>query len=105
MQLKNLWKEKNVTLSFEVFPNKKDSDFETVRATAEAIARLKPDFMSVTYGAGGGTAAADVNAGPSAFGAEDGSTAGGVLSVLSMADLEGLHIGNFDFFDHCIPQF
>ena len=57
MQLKNLWKEKNVTLSFEVFPNKKDSDFETVRATAEAIARLKPDFMSVTYGAGGGTAA------------------------------------------------
>ena len=57
MQLKNLWKEKNVTLSFEVFPNKKDSDFESVRATAEAIARLKPDFMSVTYGAGGGTAA------------------------------------------------
>ena len=57
MQLKKLWKEKNVTLSFEVFPNKKDSDFETVRATAEAIARLKPDFMSVTYGAGGGTAA------------------------------------------------
>ena len=57
MQLKNLWNEKNVTLSFEVFPNKKDSDFETVRATAEAIARWKPDFMSVTYGAGGGTAA------------------------------------------------
>ena len=57
MQLKNLWNEKNVTLSFEVFPNKKDSDFETVRAAAEAIARLKPDFMSVTYGAGGSTAA------------------------------------------------
>ena len=35
MQLKNLWNEKNVTLSFEVFPNKKDSDFETVRAAAD----------------------------------------------------------------------
>ena len=55
MQLKNLWNEKDVTLSFEVFPNKKDSDFETVREAAEKIARLKPDFMSVTYGAGGGT--------------------------------------------------
>ena len=55
MQLKNLWNERPVTLSFEVFPNKKDSDFETVRDAAEKIARLKPDFMSVTYGAGGGT--------------------------------------------------
>jgi len=57
MHLKNLWNEKRVTLSFEVFPNKKDTDFESVRASAEAIARLKPDFMSVTYGAGGTTAA------------------------------------------------
>ena len=55
MQLKNLWNEKEVTLSFEVFPNKKDSDFAAVRDAAEKIARLKPDFMSVTYGAGGGT--------------------------------------------------
>lgn len=57
MQLKNLWNEKNVTLSFEVFPNKKHSDFETVRDAVEKIAQLKPDFMSVTYGAGGGTSA------------------------------------------------
>lgn len=55
MQLKNLWKEKEVTLSFEAFPPKKDSDFASVRSAVEEIAALKPDFMSVTYGAGGGT--------------------------------------------------
>ena len=57
MKLSNLWNEKSVTLSFEVFPPKKDSDFDTVRFAAEQIAELKPDFMSVTYGAGGGTSA------------------------------------------------
>ena len=55
MQLKDLWKEKEVTLSFEAFPPKKDSDFASVRSAVEEIAALKPDFMSVTYGAGGGT--------------------------------------------------
>ena len=52
MKLSNLWNEKSVTLSFEVFPPKKDTDFDTVRFAAEQIAELKPDFMSVTYGAG-----------------------------------------------------
>lgn len=55
MKLSNLWKDGRVSLSFEVFPPKKDSDFATVRAAVEEIAQLKPDFMSVTYGAGGGT--------------------------------------------------
>lgn len=55
MKLDQLWEDKEVTLSFEVFPPKKDSDFATVRGAVEAIAQLKPDFMSVTYGAGGGT--------------------------------------------------
>lgn len=41
-------------LSFEVFPPKKETSFENVKAATEAIAALKPDFMSVTYGAGGG---------------------------------------------------
>ena len=42
MQLKNLWNEKNVTLSFEVFPNKKDSDFET--ATFDELRQyVRPD--------------------------------------------------------------
>ena len=43
------------SLSFEVFPPKTEDSFETVRAATEAIAALKPAYMSVTYGAGGGT--------------------------------------------------
>lgn len=55
MKLKDVWKKKEVTLSFEAFPPKKDSDFASVASAVEKIAQLKPDFMSVTYGAGGGT--------------------------------------------------
>ena len=58
MKLSNLWKEKDVTLSFEAFPPKKDSDFDSVATAVEKIAQLKPDFMSVTYGAGGSAAGA-----------------------------------------------
>ena len=42
-------------LSFEVFPPKTTTAFESVKAATEEIAKLKPSFMSVTYGAGGGT--------------------------------------------------
>lgn len=42
-------------LSMEVFPPKTSDTFETVKEATEKIALLKPDFMSVTYGAGGGT--------------------------------------------------
>jgi len=45
------------SLSFEVFPPKTSSTYESVTGAAERIADLKPDFMSVTYGAGGGTSA------------------------------------------------
>ena len=44
-------------LSFEIFPPKPGADFEPVLKAAEAIAKLQPDFISVTYGAGGGTSA------------------------------------------------
>lgn len=43
------------TLSFEVFPPKTDSSFDSVKFATEEIAKLRPSFMSVTYGAGGGT--------------------------------------------------
>ena len=43
------------SLSFEVFPPKKVSNFENVMKAAESIAKLNPAYMSVTYGAGGGT--------------------------------------------------
>lgn len=44
-----------LSLSFEVFPPKTDTVFENVRVATEEIAKLHPSFMSVTYGAGGGT--------------------------------------------------
>ncbi len=55
MKLINLFNEKRPTLSFEVFPPKADSNYESVKYATEHIAALNPDFMSVTYGAGGGT--------------------------------------------------
>ncbi len=48
---------KKPSLSFEVFPPKTDTAFTSVLTATEALARLKPDYMSVTYGAGGGTSA------------------------------------------------
>ena len=44
-----------MNLSFEVFPPKKETSFENVKKATEEIAALHPAFMSVTYGAGGGT--------------------------------------------------
>ncbi len=55
MRIDELFKNKEVTLSFEVFPPKTDAGYEAVEKAASEIAALKPDFMSVTYGAGGGT--------------------------------------------------
>ena len=43
------------SLSFEVFPPKTSDKFDSVERPALQIADLKPSFMSVTYGAGGGT--------------------------------------------------
>ena len=44
-----------LSLSFEVFPPKTETSFESVKTATEEIAKLQPSFMSVTYGAGGGT--------------------------------------------------
>lgn len=55
MKLSRVLKEKRITLSFEVFPPKADSAFESVKQAAYSVAGLKPDYMSVTYGAGGST--------------------------------------------------
>ncbi len=48
-------KSKKVTVSFEIFPPKKQAGFESVRQTALDLASLNPDFISITYGAGGTT--------------------------------------------------
>lgn len=55
MKIIDIIKSKKPSLSFEVFPPKTSDKFEIVKHATEEIAALKPDFMSVTYGAGGGT--------------------------------------------------
>lgn len=55
MKLTEIFEKDRLSLSFEVFPPKTDSAFESVKNATEEIARLQPSFMSVTYGAGGGT--------------------------------------------------
>ena len=55
MRLSELFKKETLSLSFEVFPPKTDTAFASVREATEKIAALSPSFMSVTYGAGGGT--------------------------------------------------
>lgn len=54
MRIIDILKQDKMSLSFEVFPPKKETSFESVKAATESIAALKPSFMSVTYGAGGG---------------------------------------------------
>lgn len=55
MKIKDILKEEKLTISFEVFPPKTETSFESVKTATEEIAKLRPAFMSVTYGAGGGT--------------------------------------------------
>ncbi len=55
MRISDILKSNENTLSFEVFPPKTTKNYETVKNSVMEVARLKPDFISVTYGAGGGT--------------------------------------------------
>lgn len=55
LKIIDLIKQDRLMLSFEVFPPKTETSFDSVKTATEEIAKLKPAFMSVTYGAGGGT--------------------------------------------------
>ena len=55
MKISDILKSKEVCLSYEVFPPKKDMPFEPILAAVDRLCESDPDFMSVTYGAGGGT--------------------------------------------------
>lgn len=55
MKLTEVLKKKKYSLSFEVFPPKTNASYDSVKTATEEIAKLAPSFMSVTYGAGGGT--------------------------------------------------
>ena len=61
MKVSDILKQDKVTLSLEVFPPKTSENYEKTAAAAREIAALHPDFMSVTYGAGGGTGAFTAN--------------------------------------------
>lgn len=54
MYIRDLFNEKKLTVSCELFPPKKHLGFEEAEAVVEATAALRPDFISVTYGANGG---------------------------------------------------
>ena len=55
MKIRDILKDNSPHVFFEVFPPKTDAGYEGVRAATEKIAALRPSFISVTYGAGGGT--------------------------------------------------
>lgn len=55
MKISEIIKKGTPSLSFEVFPPKNSESYESIKNSALEIAKLKPDFMSVTYGAGGTT--------------------------------------------------
>ena len=55
MKITEILEKHKTTLSFEVFPPKTSDKYESVEKATSEIAKMRPDFMSVTYGAGGGT--------------------------------------------------
>lgn len=55
MKISEVFKEEGNRISFEVFPPKTSDKYDSVEQATREIASLKPSFMSVTYGAGGGT--------------------------------------------------
>ncbi len=55
MKISDILSDEKISLSFEVFPPKTSETYESIKESALEIAKLNPDFMSVTYGAGGTT--------------------------------------------------
>ncbi|NLE03105.1 MAG: methylenetetrahydrofolate reductase [NAD(P)H] [Fibrobacter sp.] len=53
MKIKEMFETKSTVMSLEIFPPKLTSPVETIYATLDALSDIKPDFISVTYGAGG----------------------------------------------------
>lgn len=53
MKLSDLHKNKETVISFEIFPPKKEEELKNIDKTLEALCDVQPDFISVTFGAGG----------------------------------------------------
>jgi methylenetetrahydrofolate reductase (NADPH) len=55
MKIRNIFSQKKITLSFEVFPPIREGNIQTLYGAIQELKELSPDFISVTYGAGGKT--------------------------------------------------
>lgn len=53
MKISDIYGKKKKSLSFEIFPPKKDSELKNIDETLAVLCELNPDFISVTFGAGG----------------------------------------------------
>ena len=53
MKLTEIYQNKKTVLSFEIFPPKKEEELKNIDRTLEALCEVQPDFISVTFGAGG----------------------------------------------------
>ena len=53
MKIKKIFNDKKVVFSFEIFPPKSNYPIESIYDTLEELSDLEPDYISVTYGAGG----------------------------------------------------
>jgi methylenetetrahydrofolate reductase (NADPH) len=53
MKIKNMYNKETPLISFEIFPPKKETNIESIYNTIDVLSGLNPDFISVTYGAGG----------------------------------------------------
>ena len=53
MKLKDIYASKPTVLSLEIFPPKKDDELKNIEPTLDILCQLKPDFISITFGAGG----------------------------------------------------
>ena len=55
MQISQMFKRKPCVFSIECFPPKQTANFDKMKDTLRTMRTLNPDFISVTYGAGGST--------------------------------------------------
>ncbi len=62
MQIAEIIARKRPSVSFEVFPPKREAPLEPVKVAVKALAAIRPAFMSVTYGAAGGSSSANTSA-------------------------------------------
>lgn len=62
MKIKDIVHSGKPSVSFEVFPPKRDMPLDPVKAAVRELAAAKPAFMSVTYGAAGGNSSANTAA-------------------------------------------